>query len=79
MLGDLLMGHAYRVGAGTLRFGNQPNDLILVQRQQDRLDISPPLGQKVSTCGAPQIRRHRGGLGMDAFILLFPTYTDYTR
>jgi hypothetical protein len=23
------------------------------------------LGQKVSTCGAPQIRRHRGGLGMD--------------
>ena len=26
---------------------------------------SPPFGQKVSTCGAPQIRRHRGGLGMD--------------
>ena len=44
MLGDLLMGHAYRVGAGTFRSGNQPNDLILVQRQQDRLDISPPLG-----------------------------------
>ena len=30
-----------------------------------------PLGQKVSTCGAPQIRRHRGGLGMDAFLLCF--------
>ena len=27
--------------------------------------FSHPLGQKVSTCGAPQIRRHRGGLGMD--------------
>ena len=44
MLGDLLMSHAYRVGAGTLRFGNQPNDLILVQRQQDRLDILAPVG-----------------------------------
>ena len=26
---------------------------------------------RVSTCGAPQIRRHRGGLGMDAFLLCF--------
>ena len=27
--------------------------------------VSPhPLGQNVSTCGVPQIRRHRGGLGM---------------
>jgi hypothetical protein len=34
------------------------------------------LGQKVSTCGAPQIRRHRGGLGMDT-PSLFPVYTDY--
>ena len=38
---------------------------------------SHPLGQKVSTCGAPQIRRHRGGLGMDASLLLFSVYTDY--
>ncbi|WP_337626852.1 hypothetical protein, partial [Clostridium sp.] len=29
------------------------------------------------TCGAPQIRRHRGGLGMDDFLLLFSVYTDY--
>jgi dihydrodipicolinate synthase/N-acetylneuraminate lyase len=35
------------------------------------------LGQKVSICGAPQIRRHRGGLGMDDFLLLFSVYTDY--
>ena len=38
----------------------------------------PPLGQKVSTCGTPQIRRHRGGLGMDTPPLFsFPVYTDY--
>ncbi|WP_227589607.1 hypothetical protein [Clostridium fessum] len=35
------------------------------------------MGQKVSICGAPQIRRHRGGLGMDDFLLLFSVYTDY--
>ena len=34
--------------------------------------VSPhPLGQKVSTCGTSQIRRHLGGLGMDAFLLYF--------
>ena len=37
---------------------------------------SHPLGQKVSTCGAPQIRRHRGGLGMNT-PPLFSVYTDY--
>ena len=26
--------------------------------------FSHPLGQKVSTCGMPQIRRHRSGLGI---------------
>jgi hypothetical protein len=41
------------------------------------LVFSHPLGQKVSICGAPQIRRHRGGLGMDDFLLLFSVYTDY--
>ena len=30
--------------------------------------FSHPLGQNVSTCGTPQIRRHRGGLGMGAFL-----------
>ena len=40
--------------------------------------FSHPFGQKVSTCGTPQIRRHRGGLGIDAFLLLFSAYTDYT-
>lgn len=39
---------------------------------------SPPLGQNLSTCGTSQIRRHRGGLGMDAFLLLFSVYTDYS-
>ena len=40
--------------------------------------VSPhPLGQKVSTCGAPQIRRHRGGLGMD-MPPLFSVYADYS-
>jgi len=35
------------------------------------------LGQNLSTRGTSQIRRHRGGLGMDAFLLLFSVYTDY--
>ena len=41
--------------------------------------LSPhPSGQKVSTCGVPQIRRHRGGLGMGMPpLFLFPVYTDY--
>ena len=38
--------------------------------------FSHPLGQNLSTCGASQIRRHRGGLGMDT-PPLFPVYTDY--
>ena len=29
------------------------------------------LGQNVSTCGAPQIRRHRGGLGIDTHPFCF--------
>ena len=41
---------------------------------------SHPLGQNASTCGTPQIRRHRGGLGMGAFSppLLYSVYTDYS-
>jgi len=80
---NLLHGRAGNVHLrGTLLVGlplqvNQPNDLVLVQRQQDRLGILIPLGQKVSTCGAPQIRRHRGGLGID-MPPLFPVYTDYS-
>ena len=38
----------------------------------------PPLEQNILTCGAPQIQRHRGGLGMDAFLLLFSVYTNYS-
>ena len=38
--------------------------------------FSHPLGQKVSTCGTPQIRRHRGGLGMGAFLPLYSVYSD---
>ena len=40
--------------------------------------FSHPLGQNVSTCGTPQIRRHRGGLGMGAFLPLYPVYFDYS-
>jgi hypothetical protein len=36
------------------------------------------LGQNVSTCGTPQIRRHRGGLGMGAFLPLYSVYSDYS-
>ena len=35
-----------------------------------------PLGQNASIFGIPQIRRHRGGLGMD-IPPLFSVYTDY--
>ena len=38
--------------------------------------FSHPLGQNVSTCGTPQIRRHRGGLGMGAFLPLCSVYSD---
>ena len=40
--------------------------------------FSHPLGQNSSTYGTSQIRRHRGGLGMDAFLLLLSAYTDYS-
>ena len=40
--------------------------------------FSHPLGQNASTCGTPQIRRHRGGLGMGAFLPLYSVYTDYS-
>ena len=40
--------------------------------------FSHPLGQNVSTCGTPQIRRHRGGLGMGAFLPLYSVYSDYS-
>ena len=62
---------------GLLLQVNQPNDLVFVQRQQDRLGILAPIGAEGINCGAPQIRRHRGGLGMDDFLLLFSVYTDY--
>ena len=35
-----------------------------------------PLGQNALIFGIPQIRRHRGGLGMD-IPPLFSVYTDY--
>ena len=38
--------------------------------------FSHPLGQNASTCGTPQIRRHRGGLGMGAFFPLYSVYSD---
>ena len=38
--------------------------------------FSHPLGQNVSTCGTPQIWRHRGGLGMGAFLPLYSLYSD---
>jgi hypothetical protein len=40
--------------------------------------FSHPLGQNASTCGTPQIRRHRGGLGMGAFLPLYSVYSDYS-
>ena len=40
--------------------------------------FSHPLGQNVSTCGTPQIRRHRGGLGMGAFFPLYSVYFNYS-
>ena len=40
--------------------------------------FSHPLGQNVSTCGTPQIRRHRGGLEMGAFLPLYSVYSDYS-
>ena len=40
--------------------------------------FSHPLGQNVSTCGTPQIRRHRGGLGMGAFFPLYSVYSNYS-
>ena len=40
--------------------------------------FSHPLGQNVSTCGTPQIRRHRGGLGMGAFLPLYSVYSNYS-
>ena len=40
--------------------------------------FSHPLGQNASTCGTPQIRRHRGGLGMGAFLPLYSVYTNYS-
>ena len=40
--------------------------------------FSHPLGQNVSTCGTPQIRRHRGGLEMGALLPLYSVYSDYS-
>ena len=40
--------------------------------------FSHPLGQNASTCGTPQIRRHRGGLGMGAFLPLYSVYSNYS-
>ena len=56
---------------------NQPNDLVFVQRQQDRLGILAPIGAEGINLWCATNPTAPGGLGMDAFLLLFSVYTDY--
>ena len=70
MLGDLLMGLLLQV--------NQPNDLVLVQCQQDWLGILAPRWGKMSRL----VVRHKsdGTVAVLAWTRppLFSVYTDYT-
>ena len=74
---NLLHGRAGNVHLrGTLLVGlllqvNQPNDLVLVQRQQDRLGILVPVGAECIKLWCTTIRWHRGGLGMDTSSFVF--------
>ena len=80
---NLLHGRAGNIHLrGTLLVGlplqvNQPNDLVLVQRQQDRLGILAPVGAEGVNLWYATNPTARGGLGMDAPPFLFSVYTDY--
>ena len=81
---NLLHGRAGNVHLrGTLLVGlllqvNQPNDLVLVQRQQDRLGILAPVGAECIKLWCTTIRWHRGGLGMDTSSFVSGIYRLYS-
>ena len=81
---NLLHGRAGNVYLrGTLLVGlllqvNQPNDLVLVQRQQDRLGILAPVGAECIKLWCTTNPTARGSFSIDPLFSLYIDYTAYS-